>query len=225
VNTFTQTGRGRPASEHRVLTYTEVDGVEGDPRRLYGHPDQKAQLHHRGQVHGLYTCVEYCPVEYPDRFNQDISNNKAVHIYFAQAIPLIAYIDESCLYLKEKKCRICEGVCKNDAIDLHQAPEKIDVNVAAIVLAPGYECLTQGKRRLRLRNAAERGDQYGLRTADVRHRAIRRRDTARFGQKASPQHRLDSMRRFQAGHRGRQQLLLGNLLHLHPETGDFDQGS
>jgi heterodisulfide reductase subunit A len=83
--------------------------------------------------------VEYCPVEYPDRFNQDISNNKAVHIYFAQAIPLIAYIDESCLYLKEKKCRICEGVCKNDAIDLHQAPAKIDVNVAAIVLAPGYD--------------------------------------------------------------------------------------
>jgi heterodisulfide reductase subunit A2 len=83
--------------------------------------------------------VEYCPVEYPDRFNQDISSNKAVHIYFAQAIPLIAYIDESCLYLKEKKCRICEGVCKNDAIDLHQPPEKIRVNVAAIVLCPGYD--------------------------------------------------------------------------------------
>jgi heterodisulfide reductase subunit A len=88
---------------------------------------------------GCTTCVEYCPVEYPDRFNQDISNNKAVHIYFAQAIPLIAYIDESCLYLKEKKCRICEGVCKNDAIDLHQAPEKMELNVAAIVLAPGYD--------------------------------------------------------------------------------------
>jgi heterodisulfide reductase subunit A len=83
--------------------------------------------------------VEYCPVEYPDRFNQDISSNKAVHIYFAQAIPLIAYIDESCLYLKEKKCRICEGVCKNDAIDLHQLPEKLEINVAAIVLAPGYD--------------------------------------------------------------------------------------
>jgi heterodisulfide reductase subunit A len=62
-----------------------------------------------------------------------------VHIYFAQAIPLIAYIDESCLYLKEKKCRICEGVCKNDAIDLHQLPEKMEIHVAAIVLAPGYD--------------------------------------------------------------------------------------
>jgi heterodisulfide reductase subunit A len=83
--------------------------------------------------------VEYCPVEVPDRFNQDISNNKAIHIYFAQAIPLITYIDDSCLYLKEKKCRICEGVCKNDAIDLHQPPQKVKVNVAAILLSPGFE--------------------------------------------------------------------------------------
>jgi heterodisulfide reductase subunit A len=83
--------------------------------------------------------VEYCPVQYPDQFNQEISQNKAVHIYFAQAIPLIAYIDESCLYLKEKKCSICEGVCQNEAIDLNQTEKKIEVKVGAIILSPGYE--------------------------------------------------------------------------------------
>jgi heterodisulfide reductase subunit A len=88
---------------------------------------------------GCTTCVEHCPVKYPDQFNQDISLNKAVHIYFAQAIPLIAYIDESCLYLKEKKCGICTAVCKNDAIDLHQKEEKVEVKVGAIVLSPGFE--------------------------------------------------------------------------------------
>ena len=88
---------------------------------------------------GCTTCVEYCPAKYPDQYNQEISLNKAVHIYFAQAIPLIAYIDESCLYLKENKCRICEGVCKNDAIDLKQTPEKKEINVGAILLAPGFE--------------------------------------------------------------------------------------
>ncbi len=65
--------------------------------------------------------------------------NKAVHIYFAQAIPLITYIDESCLYLKEKKCRICEGVCKNNAIDLNQTVERKDIQVGAIILASGIE--------------------------------------------------------------------------------------
>ncbi len=86
---------------------------------------------------GCTTCVEYCPVKYPDQFNQELSKNKAVHIYFPQAIPLVTYIDESCLYLKEKKCRICEGVCKNAAIDLDQEPEKVEVNVGAVILAPG----------------------------------------------------------------------------------------
>ena len=86
---------------------------------------------------GCTTCVEYCPVKYPDQFNQELSKNKAVHIYFPQAIPLVTYIDESCLYLKEKKCRICEGVCKNNAIDLDQEAEKVEVNVGAIILAPG----------------------------------------------------------------------------------------
>jgi heterodisulfide reductase subunit A len=65
--------------------------------------------------------------------------NKAVHVYFAQAIPLITYIDESCLYLKEKKCRICEAVCKNNAIDLNQVPEKVEINVGAIILSQGIE--------------------------------------------------------------------------------------
>jgi len=88
---------------------------------------------------GCTTCVEYCPVKYPDQFNQEISLNKAVHIYFAQAIPLVAYIDESCLYLKENKCRICEGVCKNNAIDLNQTREKQEINVGAIILSAGLE--------------------------------------------------------------------------------------
>jgi heterodisulfide reductase subunit A2 len=65
--------------------------------------------------------------------------NKAVHVYFAQAIPLITYIDESCLYLKEKKCRICEAVCKNNAIDLNQKPEKVEINVGAVILSQGIE--------------------------------------------------------------------------------------
>jgi heterodisulfide reductase subunit A len=75
----------------------------------------------------------------PDPYNQDLSSNKAVHIYFSQAVPLITYIDENCIYLKEKKCRICEGVCKHDAIDFHQTEEKIEVKVAAVVLSPGYD--------------------------------------------------------------------------------------
>ena len=78
-------------------------------------------------------------MEYPDQFNQEISKNKAVHVYFSQAIPLVSYIDESCLYLKENKCDICRGVCQADAIDFKQTTEKAEVNVGAIILSSGIE--------------------------------------------------------------------------------------
>ncbi len=88
---------------------------------------------------GCTNCVEYCPATYPDKYNQEISRNKAIHIYFAQAVPLIEYIDESCLYLKEGTCRICEAVCQNNAIDLKQAAEQRQIQVGAIILSPGLE--------------------------------------------------------------------------------------
>ena len=76
----------------------------------------------------------------PDPYNQDISSNKAVHIYYSQAVPLVTYVDpDTCLYLKEKKCAICEGVCKNEAIDLHQTAEEMEIKVGAIILSSGIE--------------------------------------------------------------------------------------
>jgi len=118
---------------------TEVDRVDGEAGDFTVTLIKKPRYIVEDKCTGCTTCVEYCPVNYPDPFNQDLSKNKAVHIYYSQAIPLVAYIDESCLYLKEKKCRICEGVCKNDAIDFQQTPEKIEIKIGAILLAPGFE--------------------------------------------------------------------------------------
>ena len=66
--------------------------------------------------------------------------SKAIHIYFSQAVPLVTYVDpESCLFLQKGKCTICTGVCKKNAIDLYQKPERLELEVGAIVLSPGYE--------------------------------------------------------------------------------------
>jgi len=122
-----------------ILTYTEVDRVEGEAGDFKVTLIKKPRYIIESKCTGCTACLEYCPVKYPDQFNQDISSNKAIHIYFSQAIPLVTYIDESCLYLKEKKCTICRGVCRNNAVDFNQKPEKIEVKVGAIVLSPGYE--------------------------------------------------------------------------------------
>ena len=121
------------------MTYTEVDRVEGDTGDFRVTLNKKPRYVIEDNCTGCAVCVEYCPVEIPDPYNQDLSANKAVHIYFSQAVPLVTYIHEDCLYLKDKKCGICETVCKNDAIYLHQEPEKMEIQVGAIVLAPGYE--------------------------------------------------------------------------------------
>ena len=122
-----------------ILTYTEVAGVEGDAGNFKVTLTRKPRYIDEDKCTGCTTCAEYCPVKVPDPFNQNLSLNKAVHIYFAQAVPLVTYIDESCLFLKDKTCAICQGVCKNNAIDFTQTPEKVEVKVGAIVLSPGYE--------------------------------------------------------------------------------------
>ena len=122
-----------------ILTYTEVDSIEGEAGDFTVTLIKKPRYIIENKCTGCTVCVEYCPVMVPDPFNQNLSSNKAIHIYFSQAVPLVTYIDENCLYLKDKKCTICQGVCQNDAIDLHQEAEKVEVKVGAIVLSPGYE--------------------------------------------------------------------------------------
>ncbi len=122
------------------MTLTEVDSVEGEAGNFKATLIKKPRYIIEDNCTGCTTCVEYCPVVYPDQYNQEISKNKAVHVYFSQAIPLISYIDEeSCLFLKDQKCDICRGVCKNNAIDFNQTAEKVEVNVGAIILSSGIE--------------------------------------------------------------------------------------
>ena len=129
-----------------ILTYTEVDSVKGEAGDFTVTLVKKPRYVSEGKCTGCTVCVEYCPVRVPDPFNQNLSTNKAIHIYFSQAVPLVTYIDENCLYLKDKKCTICRGVCKHDAIDFSQEAEQVEVKVGAIVLSPGYEPFDPGIR-------------------------------------------------------------------------------
>ena len=121
------------------LTYAEVDSVEGGVGDFKVTVTRKPRYINEDKCTGCGTCMKYCPVEYPDQYNQELCDNKAIHIYFSQAIPLVTYIDESCLRLKEGKCDICMGVCQPEAIDFKQTAEKIELNVGTIILSTGVE--------------------------------------------------------------------------------------
>ncbi|MFH1807560.1 MAG: FAD-dependent oxidoreductase [Pseudomonadota bacterium] len=129
-----------------ILTYTEVDSVAGQAGDFEVSLTKKPRYVNEDLCTGCTVCVEYCPVKIPDPFNQNLGDNKAVHIYFSQAVPLVPYIDDKCLYLQDEKCSICVGACKNNAIDLHQKPEKRTLKVGAIVLSPGISTFDPAAR-------------------------------------------------------------------------------
>ena len=122
-----------------IMTYTEIDTVEGEAGDFEVTLIKKPRYVNEDICTGCTTCVEYCPIHIPDPFNQELSDNKATHIYFSQAVPLVPYIDDRCINLQDGKCTICEGVCKNQAIDFRQKAEKQVVKIGAIVLSPGIE--------------------------------------------------------------------------------------
>ena len=129
-----------------IMTNTEVAEVEGEAGNFTITLVKKPRYVNEDLCTGCTVCVEYCPIKIPDPFNQNLSENKAVHIYFSQAVPLVPYIDEECLYLKDEKCNICVGACKNGAIDLKQLPERKVLNVGAVVLAPGFSPFDPSQR-------------------------------------------------------------------------------
>lgn len=130
-----------------ILTNTRINRVEGKAGNFRVSLYRKPRYVIEDRCTGCTSCVEYCPAEVPDPYNQNLSLTKAVHIHFSQAVPLITYIDEeTCLYHKDGKCNICVGVCQHNAIDLHQKPEQLEIEVGAVVLSPGYEVFDPAKR-------------------------------------------------------------------------------
>jgi len=117
-----------------------VDKVEGKAGEFNVTLIKKPRYIEEEKCTGCGACVEFCPILIQDQYNQNLSLNKAIHVYFSQAIPLVTYIDpEHCLFLRDRKCTICTGVCNKNAIDLFQKPERLEIEVGSIILAPGFE--------------------------------------------------------------------------------------
>ncbi len=90
------------------------------------------------QVSSLATAAPFLPIL--NAFNMGLDPRPATYIPYPQAVPNKAVIDpDSCIHLNYEDCGICQEVCEAKAIDFEQKPETLELNVGAIVLAPGYE--------------------------------------------------------------------------------------
>ena len=84
-----------------LLTYTELDSLEGEEGNFTVHVTKKARFVDVSKCVGCGDCATVCPTSVPSEFDMNTGTRKAVYISFPQAVPLKYAIDsENCLYFK-----------------------------------------------------------------------------------------------------------------------------
>jgi heterodisulfide reductase subunit A len=124
----------------QLLAYSEVEKVEGEAGDFTVTVRRKARYVDDDKCTGCGACAEKCPTVVPDAFNEGLGNRRAIYAYFAQGIPSTHTIDaDYCRQLNGKKCGVCAKTCQAGAINFEQKDRMLELNVAAIVVAVGYD--------------------------------------------------------------------------------------
>jgi heterodisulfide reductase subunit A len=89
---------------------------------------------------GCGACVEACPANAPNEYNEYLDKRKAIHIAYDNALPHVAVIDrEHCLHWQESACTACREACPFGAIDYEAAEEIREIKVGGLVVAIGFD--------------------------------------------------------------------------------------
>jgi len=124
-----------------VLTKSEVIGLEGEKGHFKAKVLRKARYVDIEKCTGCGDCIEKCPKKgIPNEYEQGLSTRKAIYMEFLQAVPRAAVIDpDNCMYLNEGKCGVCAKICKANAINFDDKDEEIELEVASVVVATGFD--------------------------------------------------------------------------------------
>jgi len=123
----------------RLLTLSEVVEVEGEvgdfKARILRHPRYVIEE----KCTACDDCAKVCPVVVPNEFDRGLAARRAIYIPHPQAVPAVYTLDpDACLGLFPLACGKCAEACDVQAIDYDMAPETVEVEVGAIIVATGY---------------------------------------------------------------------------------------
>jgi len=118
-----------------VMTCAQVAGVSGQVGNFTVRVEQRPRYIDLERCTGCGVCARSCPVSAVDAFNEGLSQRAAVYIQYPQAVPLAFAIDrEKCI-----GCGLCENLCLADAVRYDDQQQTKELDVGAIILAPGFE--------------------------------------------------------------------------------------
>jgi heterodisulfide reductase subunit A len=129
-----------------ILAYSHIERIEGEEGNFKVKVRRKARYVDQEKCTSCGTCAQKCPTKVPNEYNFGHDNRKAIYKDYAQGIPSVYTIDTvHCRLFRGKKCGVCKKVCLADAVDYEQQDVVEDVDVGAVVLAPGYELFDTGR--------------------------------------------------------------------------------
>ena len=123
------------------MTLSEVTGVAGVAGDFTVTVKEAPRYVDMGKCIACGACTEKCPKKVDSEYNAGTGKRKAIFVKYAQAVPLKYQIDPiNCIRLqKPGACGFCEKVCDAGAINFDDTEKIHQINVGAVVLAPGFE--------------------------------------------------------------------------------------
>ena len=129
-----------------VLAYSKLEKIEGEAGNFRVKVRQKARFVDPEKCTSCGTCAEKCPSKVPNEYNFGHDVRKAIYKDYPQGIPSVFTIDTAhCRVFQGKKCGVCQKVCPAGAVDYEQQDKVVEVEVGAVILAPGYELFDTGR--------------------------------------------------------------------------------
>jgi len=128
-------------------------GATREVRTAFGEPTDQCQA--------CGACAVVCPTGAVDlgtitsrrpkphftAYDEHLAARPSIDLAHPQASPRVPVIDrENCVHFLTGECGLCERVCQAGAIDYDQPETWLDLDVGAVVLAPGFEAFDATRR-------------------------------------------------------------------------------